>query len=73
MPDARVGHPAMPLLPSDGTTLCTLMPNLPTTSTPVRLVKQSLDDALPVDSTGSVGHHLYGGESKYPPERFDAP
>ena len=55
--DAKAGHQESPPIPSDGTTPCTSMPSLPTISAPVRLNKLSLDNALPIDSTGSVVYH----------------
>ena len=49
------------------------MPGPPTISAPVRLIKRSLDNALPVGSTGNAAHHLYVSGSERPAAKSGAP
>ena len=72
-PGAKAGRRASPQLPSGDTNCHASTPSPPTTSAPVRLIKQSLDDALPVDSTGNVAHRLCASGSERPDEKSGVP
>ena len=71
--DAIASRQAWPRTPNDDTTPQASMPDPPTTRTTVRFVNPNLDRTLPVDSMGSVVHHLCGDGTERPDKKFGVP
>ena len=71
--DAKADHQVTLWPPNDDTNCHASVPSPPTISTPIRLVKRSLDNALPVGSTGNAAHHLCASGSEHLDEKSGAP